>query len=77
MNVPVQISNIGARPVGTLDCAGNAADVYVLRGGRMIESTHVRTLVLLDSIPTLDGRATVIDEIACWSKTMKRSPNRV
>lgn len=58
---------------GSLDGCGNAADGYVLRGGRMIESKYVCTFALFSSIPTLDDKETVTDEIVRWNETMKTS----
>jgi len=58
---------------GSLDAAGNAADGYVMRGGRMLESKYLCTYDLLSSIPTLDERMTVTQEIFAWNETMKTS----
>ncbi len=58
---------------GSLDGAGSAADGYVLRGGRMLESKYLCTFDLFASIPTLDGKTTVIQEILDWNTTMKTS----
>ena len=58
---------------GSLDAAGNAADGYVMRGGRMLESKYLCTYDLFSSIPTLDERMTVTQEIFAWNETMKTS----
>ena len=58
---------------GSLDAAGNAADGYVMRGGRMLESKYLCTYDLFSSIPTLDERMTVTQEIFAWNQTMKTS----
>jgi len=58
---------------GSLDGAGSAEEGYVLRGGRMLESKYLCTFDLFDSIPTLDGRTTVTQEIMDWNKTMRTS----
>jgi oleate hydratase len=56
---------------GSLDGAGNARDGYVLRGGRMLESKYLCTFALFDSIPTLDKRWTVTEEIFAWNQTIQ------
>ena len=58
---------------GSLDGAGSAADGYVLRGGRMLESKYLCTFELFSSIPTLDDSQTVTQEIFAWNETMKTS----
>lgn len=58
---------------GSLDGAGSPEDGYVLRGGRMLESKYVCTFGLFSSIPTLDGRQTVTQEIFDWNGTMQTS----
>ena len=58
---------------GSLDGAGSAETGFVLRGGRMLESKYLCTFDLFASIPTLDGRTTVTQEILDWNKTMKTS----
>ncbi|WP_213982152.1 oleate hydratase [Sphingomonas sp. dw_22] len=58
---------------GSLDGAGNPADGYVLRGGRMLESKYLCTYDLFSSIPTLDESRTVTQEIFAWNETMKTS----
>jgi oleate hydratase len=56
---------------GSLDAAGSPATGYIMRGGRMIECKYVCTFDLFSSIPTLDDRSTVTDEIFEWNKVMK------
>lgn len=56
---------------GSLDAAGTPADGYVMRGGRMIESKYLCTFGLFSSIPTLDTRKTVTQEIFDWNETIK------
>lgn len=58
---------------GSLDAAGTSKDGYVMRGGRMIESKYLCTYDLFSSIPTLEERKTVTQEIFDWNKTMKTS----
>ena len=58
---------------GSLDGSGSPAEGYSLRGGRMFESKYLCTLALFDSIPTLDDRTTVTQEIIDWNSTMKTS----
>ena len=58
---------------GALDAAGSATDGYILRGGRMFESKYLCTFELFDSIPTLDDRWTVTQEIMAWNETLKTS----
>ena len=58
---------------GALDGAGDPEAGYVLRGGRMLESKYLCTFDLFASIPTLDDRTTVSQEIFDWNKTMKTS----
>ena len=55
---------------GSLDGSGSPQSGYVLRGGRMLESKYVCTYELFSSIPTLDGRKTVTQEILEWNLTM-------
>jgi oleate hydratase len=61
------------RPGGSLDGAGSPEDGYVIRGGRMMESKYVCTYDLFSSIPTLDGRTTVTQEILEFNEVMKTS----
>ncbi|WP_035356474.1 oleate hydratase [Edaphobacter aggregans] len=58
---------------GSLDAAGTPKDGYVMRGGRMLESKYLCTYDLFSSIPTLDGRKTVTQEIFDWNRAMKTS----
>lgn len=58
---------------GSLDGAGSPTAGYVLRGGRMLESKYLCTFDLFASIPTLDERETVTQEILRWNETMKTS----
>lgn len=58
---------------GSLDGAGSPGDGYVLRGGRMLESKYRCTFDLFSSIPTLDERETVTQEIFRWNETMRTS----
>jgi len=58
---------------GALDGTGNPVAGYVLRGGRMLESKYLCTFDLFASIPTLDDRTTVTQEIFDWNTTMKTS----
>lgn len=58
---------------GSLDGAGTPEADYVARGGRMLEAKYLCTFALCDSIPTLDGKQTVTQEIVAWNKTMRTS----
>ena len=58
---------------GSLDGSGTPETGYVLRGGRMLESKYLCTFDLFASIPTLDGRSTVTQEIFDWNETMQTS----
>lgn len=58
---------------GSLDGSGSPEDGYVLRGGRMIESKYLCTFALFDSIPAIEGKGTVTQEILAWNKTMQTS----
>ena len=58
---------------GSLDGAGSASDGYVLRGGRMLERKYLCTFDLFASIPSLDGKTTVAQEILDWNRTMRTS----
>ncbi|MGI4955215.1 MAG: oleate hydratase, partial [Janthinobacterium lividum] len=58
---------------GSLDATGSAADGYVMRGGRMLESKYQCTFGLFSSIPTLDERGTVTEEILRWNEMMPTS----
>jgi oleate hydratase len=48
-----------------------------MRGGRMIESKYLCTYDLFSSIPALDERKTVTQEIFEWNETMKPHLNPV
>ncbi|WGS53224.1 oleate hydratase [Paraburkholderia sp. D15] len=61
------------KPGGSLDGAGNAADGYVVRGGRMLESKYLCTYDLFSSIPTLDDSKSVTQEIFEWNETIRTS----
>ncbi len=67
----INILEESARIGGSLDAAGSPQGGYVMRGGRMIESKYLCTYDLFSSIPTLDGRQTVTQEILEWNATMK------
>ena len=69
----IMILEESTRIGGSLDAAGTPKDGYVMRGGRMIESKYLCTYDLFSSIPTLDERKTVTQEIFDWNKTMKTS----
>jgi len=56
---------------GSLDGAGSADLGYVLRGGRMLESKYLCTFDLYGSIPTLDGKTTVMQEIQEWNMLLQ------
>ena len=58
---------------GSLDGAGTPEAGYVLRGGRMLESKYLCTFDLFASIPTLDERMSVTQEIEQWNRTMPTS----
>ncbi len=58
---------------GSLDGAGTPEHGYVLRGGRMLEGKYLCTFGLFASIPTLDGRMSVTQEIEQWNLTMPTS----
>jgi oleate hydratase len=63
---------------GSLDGSGNPRDGYVIRGGRMFESKYLCTFDLFQSIPTLDERTTVTQEIFEFNDVMKtRSKSRL
>jgi oleate hydratase len=61
------------KPGGSLDGAGSPQEGYVVRGGRMLESKYLCTYDLFDSIPTLDGRGSVTQEIFDWNRTIRTS----
>jgi len=56
---------------GSLDGSGDAERGYLMRGGRMIESKYLCTYDLLSSIPALDGRRTVTQEIFDWNQVLR------
>jgi oleate hydratase len=56
---------------GSLDGAGSPETGYVVRGGRMLESQYRCTYDLFSSIPTLDERQTVTQEIVEWNELLK------
>jgi oleate hydratase len=58
---------------GSLDAAGSPEKGYIMRGGRMLESKYFCTFDLFATIPTLDDRMTVTDEIFEWNRIMKTS----
>ena len=58
---------------GSLDGSGSPESGYVLRGGRMLESKYLCTFDLFASIPTLNGKQSVTDEIFAWNKAMPTS----
>src|SRR5271168_3872856 len=58
---------------GSLDAAGNPANGYIMRGGRMLESKYLCTYDLFSSIPTLDQSKTVTQEIFELNKLVKTS----
>jgi oleate hydratase len=69
----ITIIEESAKIGGSLDAAGTADDGYVMRGGRMLESKYLCTYDLFSSIPTLDKRMTVTQEIFAWNETLKTS----
>ena len=56
---------------GSLDGAGSPETGYVVRGGRMLESKYQCTYDLFSSIPTLDERQTVTQEIFEWNEIIR------
>ncbi len=56
---------------GSLDASGSPETGYRMRGGRMLESKYLCTFDLFSSVPTLDGRTSVTQEIFEWNKTIK------
>ncbi len=62
-----ELSRLG----GSLDGSGDPDRGYMIRGGRMIESKYLCTFDLFSSIPTLDGKQTVTQEIFEWNEIMK------
>jgi oleate hydratase len=59
------------RDGGALDAAGDPERGYSARGGRMIESKYLCTYDLFSSIPTLDLKQTVTQEIFAWNELIK------
>ncbi len=60
-----------ARLGGSLDGSGDPQKGYMVRGGRMIESKYLCTYDLFSSVPTLDNKQTVTQEIFQWNETIK------
>lgn len=56
---------------GSLDGSGDPHTGYMVRGGRMMESKYLCTYDLFSSIPTLDGKQTVTQEIFEWNEVIK------
>lgn len=56
---------------GALDGTGNPEDGYIARGGRMLESKYLCTYDLFSSIPTLDRKQTVTQEIFQWNEIIQ------
>ncbi|MFG1466352.1 oleate hydratase [Xanthobacter sp. DSM 24535] len=56
---------------GALDGTGDPEHGYIVRGGRMIESKYLCTYDLYSSVPTLDGKQTVTQEIMQWNEIIK------
>ena len=56
---------------GALDGAGDPDHGYIVRGGRMIESKYLCTYDLFASVPSLDGKQTVTQEIMEWNEIIK------
>jgi oleate hydratase len=56
---------------GSLDGSGSPKTGYILRGGRMLERKYLCTFDLFSSIPTLDARQTVTQEIFAWNETVQ------
>ena len=68
---PSQIHILESSPIsgGSMDGAGNPETGYVLRGGRMLNSSYVCLYDLLSFIPSLsDSKVTVMDEIKAFNK---------
>jgi oleate hydratase len=58
---------------GSLDSSGTSEFGYVVRGGRMLESKYLCTYDLFSSIPTVDGKKTVTQEIFEWNEIIETS----
>ena len=56
---------------GSLDGSGSPESGYVVRGGRMLEGKYQCTYDLYSSIPTLDRKQTVTQEILQWNEIIK------
>lgn len=56
---------------GSLDGSGDPENGYMVRGGRMLESKYLCTYDLFSSVPTLDGKQTVTQEIFAWNEIIK------
>jgi oleate hydratase len=56
---------------GSLDGSGSPDQGYVVRGGRMLEGKYQCTYDLFSSIPTLDKKQTVTQEILQWNEVIK------
>jgi oleate hydratase len=56
---------------GSLDGSGDPHTGYMVRGGRMMESKYLCTYDLFSSIPTLDGKQSVTQEIFEWNEVIK------
>jgi len=56
---------------GSLDGSGDPEHGYMVRGGRMIERKYLCTYDLFSSIPTLDKKQTVTQEIFAWNEIIK------
>lgn len=67
----IEILEESKRIGGSIDARGTPKDGYVVRGGRMLESKYLCTYDLFSSIPALDGRQTVTEEIFAWNASMK------
>ncbi len=56
---------------GSLDGSGSPESGYVVRGGRMFEGKYQCTYDLFSSIPALDKKQTVTQEILQWNEIIK------
>jgi oleate hydratase len=56
---------------GSLDGGGSPDEGYIVRGGRMLESKYQCTYDLFASIPTLDKKLTVTQEILQWNNVIR------
>lgn len=64
----ITILEAGGTLGGSLDGSGNARDGYLTRGGRMLEHEFRCTFDLFGSVPTLDKRSTVTQQIHDWAR---------